>query len=93
MMTSEKHGRKWGMIIVYGHEVKTKAMIIQNKKVEESALKMGNKKARQQVRDSSDLIDASDSDDVTSNEGDDDDDIPTESWPNEASDKYIQKLF
>lgn len=29
---------------------------------------------------------------VTSNEGDDDDDIPTEPWLNEASDKYIREV-
>lgn len=65
------------------------------------------KKARQQAKDSSDLIDADDSDELysvwsgsdeektlwTGDEGDDDDDIPTEPSPNEASDKYLDKLF
>ncbi|XP_024012177.1 uncharacterized protein LOC18019663 [Eutrema salsugineum] len=65
------------------------------------------KKARQQAKDSSDLIDADDSDELysvwsgsdeektlwTGDEGDDDDDIPTDPHPNEASDKYLDKLF
>ncbi|KAG5408619.1 hypothetical protein IGI04_004938, partial [Brassica rapa subsp. trilocularis] len=65
------------------------------------------KKARQQAKASSDLIDADDSDELysvwsgsdeektlwTGDEGDDDDDIPTEPHPNEASDKYLDKLF
>ncbi|CAA7061489.1 unnamed protein product [Microthlaspi erraticum] len=65
------------------------------------------KRARQQAKESSDLIDADDSDELhsvwsgsdeektlwTGDEGDDDDDIPTEPRPNEASDKYLDKLF
>lgn len=65
------------------------------------------KKARQQAKASSDLIDADDSDELysvwsgsdeektlwTGDEGDEDDDIPTEPHPNEASDKYLDKLF
>ncbi|KAG7550978.1 hypothetical protein ISN45_Aa06g017080 [Arabidopsis thaliana x Arabidopsis arenosa] len=65
------------------------------------------KKARQQAKVSSDQIDADDSDELysvwsgsdeektlwTGDEGDDDDDIPTEPRPNEASDKYLDKLF
>ncbi|KAE8728540.1 Cleavage and polyadenylation specificity factor 73 kDa subunit-II [Hibiscus syriacus] len=65
------------------------------------------RKARQQAKDRSELIDADDSDELrsvwsgsdeektlwTGSEGDDDDDIPTEPYPNEASDKYIDKLF
>ncbi|KAJ0231489.1 Glutamyl-tRNA [Hirschfeldia incana] len=65
------------------------------------------KKAKQQAKASSDLIDADDSDELysvwsgsdeektlwTGDEGDDDDDIPTEPHPNEASDKYLDKLF
>ncbi|KAJ4823628.1 hypothetical protein Tsubulata_032163, partial [Turnera subulata] len=65
------------------------------------------RKARQQAKQRSSLIDANDSDELysvwsdsdeektlwTGDEGDDDDDIPTEAYPNEASDKYIDKLF
>lgn len=65
------------------------------------------KKARRQAKATSDLIDADDSDELysvwsgsdeektlwTGDEGDDDDDIPTEPHPNEASDKYLDKLF
>ncbi|XP_050213942.1 uncharacterized protein LOC126665249 isoform X2 [Mercurialis annua] len=65
------------------------------------------RKVRQQAKDHSHLIDADDSDELwsvwsgsdeektlwTGSEGDDDDDIPTEAYPNEASDKYLDKLF
>ena len=65
------------------------------------------RKVRQQAKEHSDLIDADDSDELrsvwsgsdeektlwTGSEGDDDDDIPTEAYPNESSDKYIDKLF
>ncbi|GAV75827.1 hypothetical protein CFOL_v3_19303 [Cephalotus follicularis] len=65
------------------------------------------RKVRQQAKDHSDLIDADDSDELhsvwsgsdeektlwTGSEGDDDEDIPTEAYPNESSDKYIDKLF
>lgn len=65
------------------------------------------KKARQQAKEHSDLIDADDSDELwsvwsgsdeektlwTGSEGDDDDDIPTEAYPNESSDKYIDRIF
>ena len=65
------------------------------------------RKARQQAKEHSDLIDADDSDDLrsvwsdsdeektlwTGDEMDSDDDIPTEAYPNESSDKYIDKLF
>ncbi|KAM1114401.1 hypothetical protein ACFX2B_046401 [Malus domestica] len=59
------------------------------------------------VNEHSDLIDADDSDELRSvwsgndeekslwirSEDDDDDDIPTEAYPNESSDKHIDKLF
>ncbi|KAM3700749.1 hypothetical protein ACB098_05G120400 [Castanea mollissima] len=65
------------------------------------------RRVRQQAKEHSDLIDADDSDELrsiwsrsdeektlwTGSEGDDDDDIPTEAYPNESSDKYIDKLF
>ncbi|KAL5573908.1 hypothetical protein UlMin_023505 [Ulmus minor] len=65
------------------------------------------RKVRQRAKEHSELIDADDSDELrsvwsgsdeektlwTGSEGDDDDDIPTEAYPNEASDKYIDKLF
>lgn len=66
------------------------------------------RRVRQQAKEHSDLIDANDSDELrsiwsgsdeektlwTGSEGDDDDDdIPTEAYPNESSDKYIDKLF
>ncbi|CAL1413415.1 unnamed protein product [Linum trigynum] len=65
------------------------------------------RKVRQQAKQHSDLIDADDSDELTSvwsgsdeekslwtgSEMDDDDDAPTEAHPNEASDKYIDRLF
>ncbi|KAL6223580.1 hypothetical protein ACLB2K_006965 [Fragaria x ananassa] len=65
------------------------------------------RKVKQQAREHSDLIDADDSDELrsvwsgsdeekslwTGSEGDEDDDIPTEAYPNEKSDKYIDKLF
>lgn len=65
------------------------------------------RKVRQRAKEHSERIDADDSDELysvwsgsdeektlwTGSEGDDDDDIPTEAYPNEASDKYIDKLF
>ncbi|XP_030522913.2 uncharacterized protein LOC115729503 isoform X5 [Rhodamnia argentea] len=65
------------------------------------------RKVRQEAKEHSDLIDADDSDELhsiwsdsdeektlwTGSECDDDNDIPTEAYPNEASDKYIDKLF
>ncbi|KAM7278466.1 hypothetical protein ACFE04_005600 [Oxalis oulophora] len=65
------------------------------------------RKVRQQAKDHSDKINADDSDELysvwsgsdeektlwTGSEGDDDNDIPTEAYPNEASDKYIDKVF
>ncbi|XP_030461158.2 uncharacterized protein LOC115681378 [Syzygium oleosum] len=65
------------------------------------------RKVRQKAKENSDLIDADDSDELhsiwsdsdeektlwTGSECDDDDDIPTEAYPNEASDKYIDKIF
>lgn len=65
------------------------------------------RKVRQQAKDHSHLIDADDSDELasvwsgsdeekslwTGSEGDDDDDIPTDPYPNEVSDRYIDKLF
>ncbi|GFY86741.1 hypothetical protein Acr_05g0003800 [Actinidia rufa] len=65
------------------------------------------RRVKQQAKDHSDLIDGDDSDELrsvwsgsdeektlwTGDEGDDDDDIPTEPYPNEKSDAYIDKLF
>ncbi|CAJ1971881.1 unnamed protein product [Sphenostylis stenocarpa] len=65
------------------------------------------KKARLEAKKHSDLIDADDSDELrsvwsgsdeektlwTGDEMDSDDDVPTEAYPNESSDKYIDKLF
>ncbi|KAL7231507.1 hypothetical protein ACSBR2_009704 [Camellia fascicularis] len=65
------------------------------------------RKVKQQAKDHSDLIDGDDSDELrsvwsgsdeektlwTGDEGDDDEDIPTEAYPNEKSDAYIDKLF
>ncbi|KAK4263592.1 hypothetical protein QN277_028983 [Acacia crassicarpa] len=73
----------------------------------ESRLKKEIRKVRQQAKEHSDLIDADDSDELrsvwsgsdeektlwTGDEMDSDDDIPTEPYPNESSDKYIDKLF
>lgn len=73
----------------------------------QSRLEKEIRKVRQKAKEHSDLIDADDSDELhsvwsgsdeektlwTGSEGDDDDDIPTEPYPNEASDKYIDKLF
>lgn len=102
-MTLKKPGRKrWRMMmmmILYGQEVKTNTMLILNKKVEETGLRKRLKKL-----DNSSLIDADDSDELysvwsgTDEEktlwtGDDDDYIPTDPHPNEASDKYSDKLF
>ncbi|KAL4627524.1 hypothetical protein ACB092_05G171200 [Castanea dentata] len=65
------------------------------------------RRVRQQAKEHSGLIDANDSDALrsicsgsdeektlwTGSEGDDDGDIPIEAYPNESSDKYIDKLF
>lgn len=65
------------------------------------------KKVKQKAKEHSELIDGDDSDELhsiwsdsdsektlwTGDEMDDDDDIPTEAFPNEKSDKYIDKLF
>lgn len=65
------------------------------------------RKARQQAKEHSDHINADDSDELrsvwsgsdeektlwTGSEGDDDNDIPTEAYPNESSDKYLDRLF
>uniref|UniRef100_A0A2P2JBG8 Uncharacterized protein MANES_01G115200 n=1 Tax=Rhizophora mucronata TaxID=61149 RepID=A0A2P2JBG8_RHIMU len=65
------------------------------------------RKVRRQAKEHSERIDADDSDELrsvwsgsdeektlwTGSEGDDEDDIPTEAYPNEASDKYIDKVF
>ena len=65
------------------------------------------KKARLEAKKHSDLVDADDSDELrsvwsgsdeektlwTGDEMDSDDDIPTSAYPNESSDKYIDKLF
>ncbi|CAN1122836.1 hypothetical protein LINPERHAP2_LOCUS1542 [Linum perenne] len=65
------------------------------------------RKVKKQAKQHSDLIDADDSDELrsvwsgsdeekslwTGSEMDDDDDIPTEAHPNEASDKYLDRLF
>ncbi|BFG25442.1 hypothetical protein CerSpe_117160 [Prunus speciosa] len=78
-----------------------------NEKDEKSHLEKEIQKVRQQAREHSNLIDADDSDELrsvwsgsdeekslwTGSEGDDDDDIPTEPYPNESSDKHIDKLF
>ncbi|KAK6252218.1 hypothetical protein QUC31_013938 [Theobroma cacao] len=72
-----------------------------------SRLEREIRKVRQQAKEHSELIDADDSDELrsvwsgsdeektlwTGSECDDDDDIPTEAYPNETSDKYIDKLF
>ncbi|KAB2612412.1 hypothetical protein D8674_034728 [Pyrus ussuriensis x Pyrus communis] len=69
--------------------------------------KPGRKRLIQQAREHYDLIDVDDSDELrsvwsgsneeksmwTGSEDDDDDDIPTEAYPNESSDKHIDKLF
>lgn len=78
-----------------------------NSKMSKTRLEKEIRKVRQQAKEHSHLIDGDDSDELwsvwsgsdeektlwTGSEGDDDDDIPTEAYPNEASDKYIDKLF
>lgn len=78
-----------------------------SEKGSESRFQREIRKVRQQAKEHSDKIDADDSDELrsvwsgsdeektlwTGSEGDDDNDIPTEPYPNEASDKYIDKLF
>ncbi|KAM1568176.1 hypothetical protein ACFX1Z_046637 [Malus domestica] len=70
-------------------------------------LKKEIRKVKQQAREHSDLIDADDSDELrsvgsgideekslwTGSEDDDEEDIATEAYPNESSDKPIDKLF
>ncbi|XP_043695364.1 uncharacterized protein LOC122645985 [Telopea speciosissima] len=65
------------------------------------------RKVKQKAKEHSDLIDADDSDELrsvwsgsdeektlwTGSECDDDDDIPTEAYPNKSSDAYLDKLF
>lgn len=72
-----------------------------------SQLKKDIKKAKQRAKTRSDKIDADDSDELrsvwsgsdeektlwTGDEGDDEDDAPTEAFPNERSDQYIDELF
>ncbi|XP_051126745.1 uncharacterized protein LOC127248447 [Andrographis paniculata] len=74
---------------------------------DQSKLKKEIKKAKQRAKHRSDRIDADDSDELysiwsgsdeektlwTGDEGDDEDDVPTEPFPNERSDEYIDKLF
>ncbi|BBG99605.1 hypothetical protein Prudu_009347 [Prunus dulcis] len=78
-----------------------------NEKDEKSHLEKEIRKVRQQAREHSNLIDADDSDELrsvwsgsdeekslwTGSEGDDDDDIPTEPYPNESSDKHIDNYL
>ena len=78
-----------------------------NEKDPKSCLKEEIQRVRQHAKEHSDLIDANDSDELrsvwsgsdaektlwTGSEDDDDGDIPTEAYPNESSDKYIDKLF
>ncbi|CAK9150644.1 unnamed protein product [Ilex paraguariensis] len=73
----------------------------------QSSLEEEIRKVKHQAKEHSDLIDADDSDELrsvwsesdeektlwTGDEGDDDDDIPTEAYPNEKSDEYLDKLF
>ncbi|KAK3003216.1 hypothetical protein RJ639_018889 [Escallonia herrerae] len=72
-----------------------------------SRLEKEIRKVKKQAKEHSDLIDGDDSDELrsvwsgsdeektlwTGSEGDDDDDIPTEAYPNETSDAYLDKLF
>ncbi|XP_021737271.1 uncharacterized protein LOC110703795 [Chenopodium quinoa] len=72
-----------------------------------SPLEKEIRKVKQKAKEHSDRIDADDSDELwsvwsgsdeektlwTGSEEDDDDDIPTEPYPNEKSDEYIDKLF
>lgn len=65
------------------------------------------RKARQEAKKHADLVDADDSDELrsvwsgsdeektlwTGDEMDSDDDVPTEAYPNERSDKHIDKIF
>lgn len=105
MKISEKHGRKRWMKILSlwtGSEDER-----DDEKDPKSRLEEEIRRVRQQAKEHSDLIDADDSDELrsiwsgsdeektlwTGSEGDDDDDIPTEAYPNESSDKYIDKLF
>ncbi|XP_027079430.1 uncharacterized protein LOC113762920 isoform X1 [Coffea eugenioides] len=78
-----------------------------DKEDDHSRLKKDIKKAKQRAKEHSDRIDADDSDELwsvwsgsdeektlwTGSEEDDDDDIPTEPYPNERSDQYIDRLF
>ncbi|KAL8472693.1 hypothetical protein ACS0TY_029138 [Phlomoides rotata] len=78
-----------------------------NERDDHSQLKKDIKKAKQRAKERSDRIDADDSDELysvwsdsdgekslwTGDEGDDEDDVPTEAFPNERSDKHIDQLF
>ncbi|KAM2918360.1 hypothetical protein FF1_047035 [Malus domestica] len=102
---SGKPGRKRLMkMILYGQGVKTKVTMKIMKRI---ILKKEIRKVKQQAREHSDLIDANDSDELrsvgsriddekslwTGSEDDDEEDIATEAYPNESSDKPIDKLF
>ncbi|KAK9106164.1 hypothetical protein Scep_023008 [Stephania cephalantha] len=72
-----------------------------------SQLEKEMRKVKRQAKEHSDLIDGDDSDELrsvwsgsdeektlwTGSEGDDDDDVPTEAYPSESSDAYLDKLF
>lgn len=76
-------------------------------KKDQSHLEDEIRKVKEKAKEHSDLIDADDSDELrsvwseseeektlwTGSECDDDDDIPTEAYPNESSDAYLDKLF
>ncbi|KAL1554886.1 methionyl-tRNA formyltransferase [Salvia divinorum] len=78
-----------------------------NERDDHIQLKKEIKKAKQRANERSDRIDADDSDELrsiwsesdeekslwTGDEGDDEDDVPTEPFPNERSDQYIDHLF
>ncbi|KAH6754939.1 glutamyl-tRNA amidotransferase subunit C [Perilla frutescens var. hirtella] len=79
-----------------------------NERDDHSQLKKDIKKAKQRAKERSDRIDADDSDELrsvwsesdeeektlwTGDEGDDEDDVPTEPFPNARSDQYVDQLF
>lgn len=79
-----------------------------NGRDDHSQLKKEIKKAKQRAKERSDCIDADDSDELrsvwsesdaeektlwTGDEGDDEDDVPTEAFPNARSDQYVDQLF
>lgn len=79
-----------------------------NERDDHSQLKKDIKKAKQRAKERSDSIDADDSDELrsvwsesdaeektlwTGDEGDDEDDVPTEAFPNARSDQYVDQLF